>query len=116
MSDSDSGGASTERELGQATIVYDDPEAEYQERQVANEMIAYFQDHWIIKTGETEDGRDTVQRIPSRRVYYVERDVETFEEEVKSLTDQVESLASGVKSKLPTGDDDDADGDGRSGQ
>ncbi|MCT9097829.1 hypothetical protein [Haloarchaeobius sp. HME9146] len=88
-----------DRELGQAVIVYDDPDGETVEKTVENEHIAYFQDHWILKTGE-EDGRDLVRRIPIQRVHYVERSVEQFEREVSTLRDQVQSVADDLRSKL----------------
>ena len=93
----------TERDVGQAVIVYEGPDGGQVEKQVENDGIAYFQDHWIVRTGETDEGHDTVRRIPSHRVYYVERDVEEFKEEVKSLRSQVQSIASEVKSKISSG-------------
>ncbi|WP_435364837.1 hypothetical protein [Haloarchaeobius sp. DYHT-AS-18] len=92
-----------DRELGQAVIVYDDPDGETVEKTVENEHIAYFQDHWILKTGE-EDGRDLVRRIPIQRVHYVERSVEQFEREVSTLRDQVQSVADDLRSKLLGGE------------
>ena len=85
-----------EPDLGRATIVYEGPDGETVEETVENEHVAYFQDHWIIKTGEHEGDHDVVRRIPAQRVYFVERDVEEFEEEVKTLFDEVQSLADGV--------------------
>jgi len=102
--------SSSERELGRATIVYEGPDGERMEKQVANEEIAYFQDHWLIKTGQTRRGKDTVKRIPHHRVYHVERDVEEFREEVKSLRHQVQSIASEVKSKISGGGADERSG------
>jgi hypothetical protein len=96
----------TEREVGQATIVYENPDGGQVSVQVDNDGIAYFQDHWIVRTGETDEGHDTVRRIPSHRVYYVERDVEEFKQEVQSLRNQVESLASEVKSRFSSGESD----------
>ena len=89
-----------EEDFGEATIAYEDPDEGTVERTVQNEHVAYFQDHWIIKTDESEDGRDTVRRIPAQRVYYVERSVEEFEEEVKTLKDQVQSFTDDLRSKL----------------
>ena len=89
-----------EKDLGEATIVYEDADGETVEKNVENEQVAYFQDHWIVKTGEDEEGRDVVRRIPIQRVYHVERTVEQFEEEVKTLRDQVQGLAEDVRSKL----------------
>ncbi|WP_290809994.1 hypothetical protein [Halovivax sp.] len=92
-----------ERDLGDATIVYEDPHEGTVERTVPNEHVAYFQDHWIIKTDEDDQGNDIVRRIPSRRVHYVERSVEEFEEEIKTLFDRVESVATRLQTKIPIG-------------
>ena len=94
-----------EEDLGEATIAYEDPDEGTVERTVQNEHVAYFQDHWIIKTDETEGGRDTVRRIPAQRVYYVERSVEEFEQEVGTLKDQVQSFTDDLRSKLLGGGD-----------
>ena len=99
-----------ERDLGQATIVYENREGESEERTVQNEHVAYFQDHWIVRTGEHERGHDVVQRIPAQRVYHVERSVEQFEEEIKTLRDQVQSVAEDLRSKIMGG------GGGRGGR
>jgi len=96
-----------EDELGQATIVYEEPDEERVTETVPNEHIAYFQDHWMLKTDEDDHGNDVVRRIPAQRVYYVERSVEEFEEEVKTIRDQVQSVADNLRSKLlGRGDDD----------
>ena len=92
-----------ERDLGEATIVYDDPDEGTVRKTVPNEHVAYFQDHWIIKTDEDERGHDIVRRIPARRVHYVERSVEQFEEEVETVLDQVQSFASDLRTKIPVG-------------
>lgn len=89
-----------EKDLGQATIVYEDPDGETVEETVDNEQIAYFQDHWIVKTGEHDSGHDIVRRIPAKRVYHVERSVEEFEREVRTLRDQVQSMADDLREKL----------------
>jgi len=89
-----------ETDLGEATIVYDEPDGGTVERTVENEHLAYFQDHWILKTEEDEAGNDVVRRIPLQRVHYVERSVEEFEEEVRTVRDQVESLAGTLRSKV----------------
>ncbi|WP_252698643.1 hypothetical protein [Natronosalvus vescus] len=93
-----------QRDLGEATIVYEDPEEDTVSKTVPNEHIAYFQDHWIVKTDEDESGNDIVRRIPSRRVHYVERSVEEFEEEVETVIDRVQSFASRLQTKIPVGD------------
>lgn len=88
-----------DEDLGEATIVYEHPEDGTVEKRVDNEHLAYFQDHWILKSGEAED-RDVVRRIPIQRVHYVERSVEEFEREVATLRDQVESFADELRSTL----------------
>ncbi|WP_435333689.1 hypothetical protein [Haloarchaeobius sp. TZWWS8] len=93
-----------DRDLGEAVIVYDDPDDGTVEKTVKNEHVAYFQDHWIVKTGEDE-GADLVRRIPVQRVHYVERSVEEFENEVSTLRDQVQSVADDLRSKFLGGDD-----------
>jgi hypothetical protein len=75
-------------ELGQATIVYDDPDGETTSREVDNEHIVYFQDHWQLKTGTDDEGNDVVRRIPRQRVHYVERSVEEFQDRVDAMIDQ----------------------------
>jgi hypothetical protein len=90
-----------DRNLGEATIVYEDPADGTVERTVQNEHIAHFQDHWTVKTGEDEQGNDTVRRIPREQVYYVERSVTAFEEEVQGIRQQVESVADEIRSRLP---------------
>ena len=82
-----------EEDLGEATIVYEGPDGTVEET-VDNEHVAYFQDHWIVKTGENEAGHDTVRRIPAGRVYHVERDVEEFEREAATMFDELQSVAS----------------------
>lgn len=89
-----------EEDLGEATIVYEDPDEGTVEKTVQNEHVAYFQDHWMVKTGEDEQGRDTVRRIPSTKVHYVERTVEEFEDEMKTFRDQVQSFTDDLRSKL----------------
>jgi len=98
-------------DVGQATIVYEGPGEDPVERTVDNDHVAYFQDHWIVKVdeeaepadddaGPSRSDRDTVRRIPARRVYYVERSVEEFEEEVKTLKDQVRSITEDIRSRF----------------
>ena len=89
-----------EEDLGEATITYEAPDGETVEKNVQNEYIAYFQDHWIVKTGEDDEGRDLVRRIPASRVYHVERTVEEFEREVETLRDQVQSVADDLRSRF----------------
>ncbi|WP_247000819.1 hypothetical protein [Halosolutus gelatinilyticus] len=98
-----------ERDMGEATIVYDEPDEGTVRKTVPNEHIAYFQDHWIIKTDEDEEGNDIVRRIPSKRVHYVERSVEEFQEEVETLVDRVQSFASSLQTKIPVGGGDEDD-------
>ncbi|ELY54797.1 hypothetical protein [Natronococcus jeotgali] len=92
-----------ERDIGEATIVYDEPDEGTARKTVPNEHVAYFQDHWIVKTDEDEEGHDIVRRIPAQRVHYVERSVEEFEEEVSTLVDQVQSFAADLRTKIPVG-------------
>ncbi|WP_435175207.1 hypothetical protein [Halorussus sp. AFM4] len=89
-----------EEDLGEATITYEAPDGETAEKNVQNEHLAYFQDHWIVKTGEDDRGRDLVRRIPASRVYHVERTVEEFEREVETLRDQVQSVADDLRTKF----------------
>ncbi len=92
-----------DEDLGEATIVYEDPDDGTVSKTVPNEHVAYFQDHWLVKMEEDERGRDLVRRIPTRRVHYVERSVEEFEEEIKTLQDQVQSFANDLRTRLPIG-------------
>lgn len=102
-------------DLGEATIVYDSHDDGPVERTVQNEHVAYFQEHWIVKTGEDDRGRDTIRRIPRERVYHVERTVEAFDAEISTLTDQVRSLTDDIRERLSVGGDGGARG-GRSGR
>ena len=77
-------------QLGQATIVYDDPDEDTIETVVDNEFIAYFDDHWLVKVGEDDDGNDVVRRIPKERVHYVERSVEEFQDKIDKLADEAQ--------------------------
>ncbi|PSP70552.1 hypothetical protein BRD12_01475 [Halobacteriales archaeon SW_12_67_38] len=75
-------------ELGRATIVYDKLDAGQVEITVDNEYIAYFDDHWLVKIGEDDDGNDVVRRIPRDRVEYVERSVEEFQNKLDMMADE----------------------------
>lgn len=77
-----------ETDLGRATIVYEEPDEGTVELTVDNEHVAYFQDHWTVKTGEDDEGNDVIRRIPTRRVHYVERSVEEFQDRVDALLDR----------------------------
>ncbi len=92
-----------DEDLGEATIVYEDPDEGTVTRTVPNEHIAYFQDHWLFKTDEDDHGNDIVRRIPASKVHYVERSVEAFEREVETLFDRVESMATRLQTKIPIG-------------
>ncbi len=81
-------------ELGRATIVFDDADGEKESRNVDNEHIVYFQDHWQLKTGTDDQGNDVIRRIPRQRVHYVERSVEEFE-------DRIDALIGEAKQRLP---------------
>lgn len=96
-----------DRDIGRATIVYEDPEEGTVERTVENEQIVYFQDHWTLKAGEDEEGNDVVRRIPAQRVHYVDRSVEEFEEEIRTVRHQVQSVAEEIRTRLPFGGRDD---------
>ena len=74
--------------LGRATIVYDKLDAGQVEITVDNEYIAYFDDHWLVKIGEDDDGNDVVRRIPRDRVEYVERSVEEFQNKLDMMADE----------------------------
>lgn len=100
-----------ERDMGEATIVYEVPDEDTIRKTVPNEHVAYFQDHWIIKMDEDETGADIVRRIPTRRVHYVERSVEEFEEEVSTLIDQIQSFAKDLRTKIPIAGGDDREDD-----
>jgi len=93
-----------ERDLGQATIVYESPETGPVEKSVPNEHVAYVQDHWTVKIDERDGGHDVVRRIPAERVYHVERDVEAFEEEVRTIRGRIQSVADELRTKIPGGD------------
>ena len=67
-------------ELGRATIVYETASGEVEKATVDNDHIAYFQDHWLFEYGTDDEGNDIVRRVPSERVYHVERSVEELEE------------------------------------
>jgi uncharacterized FlaG/YvyC family protein len=75
-------------ELGRATIVYDKLDAGQVEITVDNEHIAYFDDHWLVKVGEDDDGNDVVRRIPRDRVQHVERSVEEFQNKLDMMADE----------------------------
>jgi hypothetical protein len=87
-------------DMGKATIVYEHPEEGTVKETVENEYIAYFQDHWLMRHGEDEEGNDLVRRIPLQRVHYVDRNVEEFEDELGTLRNQVESVANDIRSRV----------------
>jgi hypothetical protein len=99
-----------DEDVGRATIVYEDPAEGTVEKTVANEHIAYFQDHWMVKIEEDDQGRDRVRRIPGFKVHYVERTVDEFTEEVGTIRGEVESVASDIQEKLPIGGGEDGGG------
>ena len=90
-----------EIELGQATIVYEDPEEEIVETTVDNEEIVYARDHWHVHTGTDEDGNDLMTQIPKERVHRVDRNVEKFEDQAGTVRRRVESLASDLRERIP---------------
>ncbi len=75
-------------DVGTATIVYDDPDEGTIERDVENEDIVYFDDHWLVKVGENDDGDDVVRRIPRERVHYVQRSIDELEKKVEGAIEQ----------------------------
>jgi hypothetical protein len=91
----------SELELGQATIVYEDPEEGQMEETVDNERVVYARDHWMVVTGTDDQGNDLMRQIPKERVYYVERNVQRFEDEARTLRRRVESVAKDLRQKLP---------------
>lgn len=93
-----------EEDLGTATIVYEEPENGTVEQTVQNEHIAYFQDHWVLKMDEEEEGWDTVRRIPHQRVYHVERSVNEFEDEITTVKSQLRSMAEDLQQKIVGGE------------
>ena len=99
-----------ERDLGEATVVYEDTEGEPDQVTLPNEHVVYVQDHWTMKLDEDDEGNDIVRRIPSRRVFYVERSVEEFEDEIGTILNRVQSLADELGTKLPFGGGDGGDG------
>ncbi|MFC4357486.1 hypothetical protein ACFO0N_05915 [Halobium salinum] len=78
-----------ERDLGQAKIVYDDPEEGVVERVVQNEHAVHVRDHWVVRTGEDAEGNHVIRRIPRERVHYVERSTEEFKKTVESMADDI---------------------------
>lgn len=91
----------SELELGEATIVYEDPEDGVIETTLENEQVMYIRDHWAIRAGTDDEGNDLMRQIPDQRVYYVERNVEEFEEEASTVKHRLESIADDLREKLP---------------
>ena len=91
----------SELELGQATIVYEDPDDGVTTETVDNEQLVYVRDHWAIRSGTDDQGNDLMKQIPTTRVYRVERNVERFEREARSVRHRVESFAQELGQKLP---------------
>jgi hypothetical protein len=75
-------------DTGTATIVYDDPDEDVIEREVENDDIVYFDDHWLLKVGENDAGDDVVRRVPRERVHYVERSIDELEKKVESAVEK----------------------------
>jgi hypothetical protein len=88
-------------ELGQATIVYEDPEDGQTEETVDNEQLVYVRDHWAVRSGTDERGNDLMKQIPRDRVYRVERNVQAFEEEAQTMKHRIESFADDIRRKIP---------------
>ncbi|MFC7139728.1 hypothetical protein ACFQMA_07730 [Halosimplex aquaticum] len=104
-----------EIELGQATIVYEDPEEGTTEVTVDNEEVVYARDHWMLRSGSDDQGNDLMKQIPRDRVYRVDRNVQRFEEEASTVRHRVESLANEVRDRIPVGGDGDRGSRGRGG-
>ena len=92
-----------ELELGQATIVYEDPAEGVIEDTVDNEAIVYARDHWMVRTDTDGDGNDLMKQIPKERVHRVDRSVEEFEDQAGTVRRRVESLASDLRERIPVG-------------
>ncbi|WP_458206595.1 hypothetical protein [Haladaptatus sp. NG-SE-30] len=75
-------------DVGTATIVYDDPGEGTIERDIENEDVVYFDDHWLIKVGENDEGDDVVRRIPRERVHYVQRSIDELEKKLQGAIEQ----------------------------
>jgi len=90
-----------EIELGQATIVYEDPDEGVVTETVDNEEIVYARDHWMVRTGTDEHGNDLMKQIPKERVHRVDRTVEQFEDQAGTVRRRVESLASDLRERIP---------------
>ncbi len=94
-----------ELELGQATIVYEDPDEGVVEETVKNEQLVYARDHWMVRMDTDEEGNDLMYQIPAQRVHHVRRNVQKFEDEARSVRHQVENIAKDLQRKLPMGGD-----------
>lgn len=91
----------TELTLGQATIVYEDPDEGTTELTVDDEHLVYTRDHWAVRIGTDDEGNDLMRQIPRGRVYYVDRDVEHFEDRVATVRTRVESMARDLRERIP---------------
>jgi len=100
-------------ELGQATIVYEDPDEGVVEETVDNEEVVYARDHWMIRTGTDEENNDLMKQIPRGKVHRVDRSVQKFEEQARTVRHRVESFADDLRQKIPV---DVGDGRKRSGR
>lgn len=88
-------------ELGEATIVYEDPDEGRTEMTVDNEKLVYAKDHWMLPVGTDEEGNDLMRHLPRDRVHHVDRNVEQFEEQVDTVRHRVESIAKDLQDRLP---------------
>jgi len=88
-------------ELGEATIVYEDPDEGRTEMTVDNEELIYAKDHWMLPVDTDEEGNDLMRHLPRDHVYHVDRNVEEFEEEVATVKHRVESIARDLQDRLP---------------
>jgi hypothetical protein len=101
----------SEIELGEATIVYEDPDEGLTETRLDNEHVVYVRDHWMVKAGTDDEGNDLMRQIPRDRVHYVERNVERFESEASTVRDRLESVAEDLREKIPVSSEREASSD-----
>jgi len=90
-----------ELSMGQATIVYEDPDEGVVSETLDNEEIVYARDHWMVHTGTDDEGNDQMTQIPRDRVHRVDRSVEEFEQQAQTVRRRVGSIASELREKLP---------------
>jgi len=87
--------------LGQATIVYEDPDDGVVTKTVDNEDLVYARDHWLVRSGTDDEGNDLMIELPRDRVHRVDRSVEEFEQQARTVRRRVGSIANELREKLP---------------